>query len=251
MGEIKYLIIPDVHGREFWCEPVKHALKNTDAHIVFLGDYLDCYPHEFEHGFDFKEHSIANFNEIISLKKENNDRITLLQGNHDEGYRFDLDICDCRTDYKNFERIRKIFIENKDLFQLADEAYVNGKHFIFSHAGIHKGYIDFAFPDEKDNINEDNVVAYFNNAYYTEEPHVINSLGMYDRYRGSWGYEVGSLVWADVHSWLGEYDGYGYQVFGHTQLEHGCGGIIQENFAMLDCAQAFIINELGEIKSFS
>ena len=169
----------------------------------------------------------------------------------DCGYRFDLDICDCRTDYDNFERIRSIFVENKDLFQLAYEAYINGKHFIFSHAGIHKGYVDYAFPEEKDYINEENIVAYFNNAYYTEEPHVINSLGMYDRYRGSWGYDVGSLVWADVHSWLGEYDGYGYQVFAHTQLEHGCGGIIKENFAMLDSSQAFIINELDEVKIFS
>lgn len=244
---IKILIIPDVHGREFWREPVKEALGKTEAKIVFLGDYLDCYPYEFSANENYKEHAIGNFNEIISLKKENKNGITLLIGNHDSSYRFSLDICDCRTDYDNFERIRSIFVENKDLFQLADEAYVNGKHYIFTHAGIHKAYVDFAFPDEKDYINEENIVSYFNNAYYTEEPHVINSLGMYDRYRGSWGYDVGSLVWADVHSWLGEYDGYGYQVFGHTQLEHGCGGIIKENFAMLDSAEPFIINELGEL----
>lgn len=79
---VKVLIIPDVHGREFWREPVKYVLENTDAHIVFLGDYLDCYPYEFENGFDFKEHAISNFSEIISLKKENQGRITLLLGNH-------------------------------------------------------------------------------------------------------------------------------------------------------------------------
>lgn len=244
---VKVLIIPDVHGRDFWREPVKYVLENTDARIVFLGDYLDCYPHEFEHGFDFEEHAIGNFNEIINLKKENQNKITLLLGNHDISYRFSLELCDCRTDYRNFERIRNIYVTNKNLFQLADEARVNEKHLIFTHAGIHKGYVDFAFPKEKDTINEDNVVDYFNNAYYTEEPHVINSLGMYDLYRGYGGYDFGSLVWADVHSWLGEYDGYGYQVFGHTQLEHGCGGIIKENFAMLDSAEPFIINELGEL----
>lgn len=249
MENIKILVIPDVHGRDFWREPVKYVLENTDAHIVFLGDYLDCYPHEFEHGFDFKEHAIANFNEIISLKKENKDRITLLIGNHDSGYRFDLSICDCRTDYKNFERIKNIFEINKNLFQLADEAYINGKHYIFTHAGIHKGYVNYAFADEKDTIKEDNIVDFFNNAYNEEEPRVIKSLGMYDYYRGWGGYDYGSLVWADLHSWA-EFDGYGYQIFGHTQLKHGCGGIIEENFAMLDSAQAFIINDLGEIKPF-
>jgi len=245
-NNIKILVIPDVHGREFWREPVKEVLENTDARIVFLGDYLDPYPWDFGHNH-YQQQAIDVFTEIINLKKENKDRITLLLGNHDCGYRFDLDICDCRTDYTNFERIRSIFVENKDLFQLADEAYINGKHFIFTHAGIHKGYVDYAFPNEKDNINEENIVSYFNNAYYTEEPHVINSLGLYDRFRGRWGYDVGSLVWADYHSWGKEYDGYAYQVFGHTQLEHGCGGIIKENFAMLDSAEPFIINELGEI----
>jgi hypothetical protein len=246
-NNIKYLIIPDVHGRSFWKKPVKQILENTNNNVVFLGDYLDCYPYEFNKDEDYCEIAISGLNEIIDIKKEFGNQVTLLLGNHDLGYRFDLDICDCRTDYRNFERIRNIYTTNKDLFQLADEAYVNGKHYIFTHAGIHKAYVDFAFPDEKDSINEENIVSYFNNAYYTEEPHVINSLGMYDRYRGSWGYDVGSLVWADVHSWLGEYDGYGYQVFGHTQLEHGCGGIIKENFAMLDSAEPFIINELGEL----
>lgn len=249
MADIKYMIIPDVHGREFWREPLKKLLTvdGSNAKVIFLGDYLDCYPYEFNKDEDYCEIAISGLNEIINIKKEFGNQVTLLIGNHDCGYRFDLDICDCRTDYRNFERIRNIFVSNKDLFQLADEAYINGKHYIFTHAGIHKAYVDFAFPDEKCNINEENIVSYFNNAYYTEEPHVINSLGMYDRYRGSWGYDVGSLVWADVHSWLGEYDGYGYQVFGHTQLEHGCGGIIKENFAMLDSAEPFIINELGEL----
>lgn len=248
---IKILVIPDVHGREFWREPVKEVLGKTDAKVIFLGDYVDPYAYEFGRGVNYEEITIGILNEIIGIKKEFGNRVTLLIGNHDCGYRFDLDICDCRTDYTNFERIRNIFVTNKELFQLADEAYINGKHFIFTHAGIHKPYVDYAFPEEKDYINEDNIVDYFNNAYYTEEPHVINSLGLYDRFRGRWGYEFGSLVWADYHSWSEEYDGYAYQVFGHTQLEHGCGGIIKENIALLDSAEAFIINELGEIRKKS
>lgn len=142
-------------------------------------------------------------------------------------------------------------MKNKDLFQLAYEAYINEKHFIFSHAGIHNGYIEDVFHKPYVDINEENVVAFFNEGYKNETPKIINSLGRYDRYRGWGGYQYGSLVWADVRSWDNYYDGYGYQVFGHTQLKHGCGGYITENFAMIDSSEAFIINDLGELKKFS
>lgn len=36
------LIIPDVHGRDFW----KDAANRFPGNIVFLGDYLDPYPLE-------------------------------------------------------------------------------------------------------------------------------------------------------------------------------------------------------------
>lgn len=248
---VKVVIVPDVHGRDFWKEPVMKALNETDARIVFLGDYLDPYKQDFDHNH-YQETAIGVFVEILNLKKEYGKRITLLIGNHDCGYRFDLNLCDCRTDYGNFSRIKVLFDDNKDLFQLADEEYVNGKHFILSHAGIHKGYVRSAFPDEFESITESNVVDYFNNAYFTEDPKVINSLGMYDRHRGWLGFDYGSLVWADVHSWFEEFgdDGYAYNIFGHTQMEHGCGGLIEKNVACLDSSEVFCINELGEIKKF-
>lgn len=248
------LIVPDVHGRDFWIEPVKYTLENTDARIVFLGDYLSPYPGEFEYDFDYEANAITIFSKIINLKKEFPGRITLLLGNHDMSYRFSTEICECRTDYDNYATIRKQFLDNKDLFKLADEAIINGRHFIFSHAGIHKGYVKFVFPDEYDSIDDNNVVAYFNNAYFTEEPRVINSLGMYDNYRGWGGYDYGSIVWADIHSWFPrqEYDGYGdYQVVGHTQLVHGSGGFMDKKIADLDSSEAFVITDEGEIKQYS
>ena len=48
MEEIKYIIIPDVHGRDFWRETVKTYI-NTNVVFIFLGDYLDPYPHEEMH----------------------------------------------------------------------------------------------------------------------------------------------------------------------------------------------------------
>ena len=36
----KVLVVPDVHGRLFWKEPVERYLEEVDR-VVFLGDYLD------------------------------------------------------------------------------------------------------------------------------------------------------------------------------------------------------------------
>ena len=52
--DIQILLIPDVHGRQFWKQPVMEVLENTNAKIVFLGDYLDVYPQEFAEIYDFK-----------------------------------------------------------------------------------------------------------------------------------------------------------------------------------------------------
>lgn len=84
---VKVLIIPDVHGRDFWKEPVMKALNETDARIVFLGDYLDPYKQDFDHNH-YQETAIGNFNEIINLKKENKNRVNLLLGNHKENIAF-------------------------------------------------------------------------------------------------------------------------------------------------------------------
>lgn len=34
------MVVPDVHGRDFWREPVKKYIETVDR-VVFLGDYLD------------------------------------------------------------------------------------------------------------------------------------------------------------------------------------------------------------------
>lgn len=39
----RLIIIPDVHGRDFWQKAVG---DNPDGEFVFLGDYLDPYGHE-------------------------------------------------------------------------------------------------------------------------------------------------------------------------------------------------------------
>ena len=64
MKKEKIYIVPDVHGRIFWKKLKRKARFNK---IVFLGDYLDPYPHEFATGDVDKERkrAIDNFQEII------------------------------------------------------------------------------------------------------------------------------------------------------------------------------------------
>lgn len=266
-SNLKYLIIPDVHGRSFWIEPLEYALKNTDAKIVFIGDYLDVYLDEFkeEYGFiysytkeDFDKinkvykDAIDKFIKIIEFKKENPDRIILLLGNHDCSYSIGDYICDCRKDKANARQISKLFDENKDLFQLAHEDYINDKHFIFSHAGINKKYAKDCFGDE---VNEENVVTLFNNALREENYGILNSLGYYSRFRGRFGGDYGSIIWADAREWFyGQDDtlktqneSYGFSIVGHSMMSKP---YITENMAFLDTQEAHCLLENGEILTF-
>ena len=65
------LIIPDVHGRTFWKEPVKN--EEFD-HIVFLGDYLDPYPQE---GITQRQ-AFENFKEPLNNTLINDAKIELI-----------------------------------------------------------------------------------------------------------------------------------------------------------------------------
>lgn len=258
---IKYLIIPDVHGRIFWKEPVKYVLENTDAKIIFLGDYLDFYEDEFVESYNLDEtvdnfwenynrlcnDTINNFKEIIELKQNNSDRITLLLGNHDCGYAISKYICESRMDKKNYRLISHLFTDNWNLFQLAYEDYINDKHFIFSHAGINKEYAEYCF---QDTVTEENVVELFNKSYCDENYGILDSLGMYSRYRGRFGGRYGSLVWADAREWLlnDDNEAYGYSVVGHTMMKEP---VINDNFAFLDTMQAFIIDDKGIIYPYN
>ena len=73
----RILVIPDVHGRIFWKEPVKKYLDAVDR-VVFLGDYLD--PYEGEDGV--AEDIYENMMEIFALKQRNMEKVVLLKGKH-------------------------------------------------------------------------------------------------------------------------------------------------------------------------
>lgn len=248
-SNINTLIIPDVHGRSFWKEPVKVALGATNADIVFLGDYHDPYPQDFDYDEDYLQKSMDNFKQILELKKQYPDRITLLIGNHDCGYAIGDDICNSRMDRWHRRELERIFEENRELFQLAEETDIAGKHFIFSHAGILKGWADQVWGEEEVAGPAFNVVEELNEAWRKQSYGILNSLGDYDMYRGWGGYQYASPVWSDIRSWIHvkPEETFGYNIVGHTQ----CGSpVILDTIADLDCRKAFYIDDQGDIRDF-
>ena len=65
-NDIKYVIVPDVHGRDFYEHDVNMFLENTDdVKIIFLGDYIDPYPKENI----TPDSALKRFRNIIKIKK--------------------------------------------------------------------------------------------------------------------------------------------------------------------------------------
>lgn len=244
----KILIIPDVHGRDFWKNPVFESLNDKNIHIVFLGDYTDGYPNEWEHNFDYPQHTVDNFKEILNLKKQNQDRIILLLGNHDCGYAIGDDICSSRMDWRHRRELEKLFQENRESFQLAYECDIASRHFVFSHAGILKGWVQSVWRDESKNPKF-NIVNRLNNAWLVEDWNILDRLGDYDSWRGWGGCQYGSPVWSDIRAWaeVTPEETYGFNIVGHTQVKIP---IVLGQIADLDCRKAFYIDDQGVLRDY-
>lgn len=246
---MKYLIVPDIHGRDFWVEPMKRALKDDNTKIIFLGDYLDPYPNEFEKHVDYKELAFDQFKYILKLKNDYPDKITLLLGNHDLSYAVSTKICDCRRDYQRYSSIREIFRLNKAKFSLLTEVKQGDNRFIISHAGVSLEWLKQA---NMQGFSKENIVDFLNNKYELmmnsddpEENEFAYDLGMCSYYRGG-SNKVSSIVWADIYESIFDNPEYiCYQIFGHTRAFSQ--PIVCEKFAMLDCSKVFYLNEDGTI----
>lgn len=231
------IVIPDVHGRKMWKDACSKAKENET--IVFLGDYLDPYPDEspMTKVPELQVQAIDNFKEIIKYKRGHK-KVILLVGNHDLGYFISTNICSCRSDRAHYETIQNLFRENKGLFQLCYKAEINGKTFIFSHAGIRNEWLE-RFKDNNDIDTCDWLNNQFDlttNSDYPSETTFAGALGIYSKWRGWSSERFASPVWSDVREWLSNYeqDLENYKeihIFGHTR----CNSIVYgETFAMLD-----------------
>ena len=130
MGASKIIIIPDLHGREFWRGAVKDI--GEDTNVVFLGDYMDPYEDDWIHWSD----AFKGLQDIIAFKKSNPEKVTLLLGNHDLHYLYPK-LKGSRFNEYQEARMRNTFTDNLDAFQIATEFNIGEKLYLFSHAGIH------------------------------------------------------------------------------------------------------------------
>lgn len=223
------LIVPDVHGRDFW----KKALTYT-GHIVFLGDYLDPYSSE---GI-YPDEATANFSEIIAFAKENTERVSMLIGNHDMHYyskRYMSKAQSSRFSYRHKEKYAELFLSNKELFELAEETKFANTKVLFSHAGVTSHW----YHSHQELIGECNAEN-LNKLLTTDEG--IDALAEISEDRGGFA-ENGSMVWADIAeiNASDDIEGY-YQIFGHTKRKEL--PLITKNFACLDCKQCFLLSDV-------
>ena len=241
---MKILVIPDIHGRQFWKLYVD-KIDNYDK-IVFLGDYVDPYGPENISEND----AITNFIDIIEFKKKFPSKVVLLLGNHDLHYASTLFYqyaAGGRISIKYFNDIKQLFIDNHILFQIAYDT----PDILFTHAGFIKEWAD------KYNINP---TADALNSFWDK-----NDLSCFTdiSYIRGGNSNAGSCVWSDVSEKM-QYDENNklinitgvdkYQIFGHTlqinlddYKKQGIWSfgkpIINKYWSMLDTAHAYEVDD--------
>lgn len=236
------IIIPDIHGRDFWEKPVQDHLGRE--HIVFLGDYLD--PYEYE-GVPLHE-VFPRFEDILRLKHQFPDMVTLLLGNHDLQY-LDERIGHSRFDGFHATRNRDMILGNVSSFQIALDMTVSGRHYLFSHAGVRYGWL-LSHKDLLDDLPIKNPAKRLNDLWWDEQsrPALLSALAdiPYSRWGGCL---YGSPVWSDVE----DMDDTAFeipdtfQIFGHSQQEFE--PVIGQHYACLDVRKAFRLTEDGAFKA--
>lgn len=246
------LILPDLHGRAFWREPVQQALDDpSQPPIVFLGDYLDPYSWEGITPGD----AFAVFMEVLELKKRHPDRIHLLLGNHDLSYLHDA-IGHCRHDDHRHALIHRLLTLNLPLFDLAWEVTVSGVPHLFTHAGVSCTWLK-AHPELF--LGRDTVTAaQLNDLLHADhDGHrlLLDALSDVSPLRGGHQHQ-GSMVWADVSEFLIRGDGLSgiTQVFGHSQQIDAPLRIGRQGAAdlyCLDCREAFLLDDAATLRHYS
>ncbi len=234
MENIKLIIIPDVHGRDFWRRSVKDIDGNTK--VVFLGDYLDQYDDDWIPWDD----AFQGFQDIIAMKKAQPDSVTLLLGNHDLHYIYSS-LRGSRYNAFQADVIRKELVTNLECFQMAAEFTVGCKRYLLSHAGVHPYWImhNAGVFGSLEAVSAD----LFNNLM--DNPQFIDTLADVSSIRGG-SAMAGSMVWADIHEfdWCKQTIPGVTQICGHTRLPGGRPKVAGDVWC-LDCQRAFVLTEEG------
>jgi hypothetical protein len=227
----KILIVPDIHGRNFW-EPA----LDYKGQVIFLGDYTDPYPQE---GFR-QEDAYQGLMKIVDFKKQNPERVTLLIGNHEMHY-YNRNYACGRFDYNYFEAYNAILTgkETAMLFQLCKQI----DNYLFIHAGITKGWYD-AHRDEMSKLGN-TLEEQLNNLFISQ----MEAFYEASMHRGGY-HSAGSPLWADVSEFSEEpehFNDHIIQIIGHTQIR-GDAPIAKDNIRLLDNRQLYLLkkDEIGK-----
>lgn len=241
------LVLPDIHGRTFWKEPLKY--KDKFDHIIFLGDYFDPYPSE---GITQQE-AIENFKELINsfTEEELEDKVEFLLGNHDGHYLYDIPEASRLAKNPTINKeITSLLTNLRDKYnQLILNTWITIENttYLFTHAGINKEWFDSN--SQVCDINTPGLIKQYS------IPNNWATISQVGRIRGGFG--AGGPLWDDVREFVNQpkFSPY-YQIFGHTQLNYWVNkdkikemnkgkDVSCEDFACLDCRQAFVIDEKG------
>jgi hypothetical protein len=217
------LIVPDIHGRDFWKPALDYSGK-----VIFLGDYTDPYPKE---GFT-QENAYLNLQRIVDFKKQNPDKITLLIGNHELHY-YDAKFYSSRFSVKYFSLYHAILTNEatSDLFQVCKQIENN----LFIHAGITKGWYDLHIDELQ--LLGNNLEEQVNNLFTQNR----NAFAETSYYRGG-SKPYGSPLWADVEEHFNESEHFDdiIQIIGHSQIR-GEDPVIKNNIRLLDNSKLYLL----------
>lgn len=239
------IIIPDIHGRKFWKDAVK---GNENELIIFLGDYLE--PYTANEGITHDD-AYENFVEILKFAKEHTNNVILLLGNHDFAC-IDNSMISCRHDYENAERNTKLFNDNMDLFSIAYICEIAGKKRLFTHAGIHKEWVENYLSDCLNNTDDvDEIMEYLNSTLHSNIKKLLKPLNIMSNFRTYLSMDTfGSCIWSDIREVVSEmdanteeYNGV-VQYVGHTQIKIP---FINKGISCLDTHKAFLLDNNGEL----
>ena len=227
------MIIGDLHGRNVWKNfaDIRFLLQAEEGaagygpfepdydFYVFLGDYCDSFTED--------NNTIRkNILELIDFKKLYPKNVILLWGNHELQYTLsspwiDSNKYECRG-YRPEMRfdLYEIFNKNFDLFQMAFQI----KNYLFTHAGVHKGWYNTKFDKEifkleeylkrmKIDYNINNLADKLNLAFI----HRMECMFDIGHRRG--GYcNVGGPLWLDKDLAIKPLEGY-HQYVGHSAVD--------------------------------
>lgn len=204
----KILVVPDVHGRDFWKEPC----NKWDGQIIFLGDYHDPY------NWQCNNHdSLVNLCELVDFYNNNADRCIFLLGNHDCSYIGNH--ITCRYDIHQAKEVTIL------LRQLPIKLMYIQNNIIFTHAGITNDWLRY------NDLSIDDLLYMHNDD---------DRLNQVSAFRSGYN-KYSSPIWCDVREFDScEIPDKYYQIFGHTQLE--LDPIITDKFACLDVRKTFIVD---------